>query len=310
MRKIEIEAWALRAIDSVVAEQHTEDSRVELKAEWPNDPRRAARRIASHANAAHGEPVLWLIGVDEAGTVPGVVVTNMADWWQEVSRWFDELAPEFTDVVVTHQGASVVAMLFETDRAPFVVKTDGAGGVNREVPLRQGTRTDSISRSQLVRLLTPVARTPTIEVLTAFLTVSYGQLQGQPNWKEHWDLRADLFVVQPQEQQSVFSDHRTAVTATLEGDFSRDLRSNLFTLRSPGRSHHGSDHVFIHGPSHLSFVAVGDFPRVDALVLPAGAATALITFEIPNCLAPVKLILKLTEDPQAKPFRKTWRLSH
>ena len=63
MRRHEIEDWALRIIEQVESGQPNEDYRVELKAQWP-DTREAARRIAGHANAAHGEPILWLIGVD------------------------------------------------------------------------------------------------------------------------------------------------------------------------------------------------------------------------------------------------------
>jgi hypothetical protein len=82
MRAHEIESWALATIDRVVRNQPVEDSRVELKAEWPRDPSRAARRLAGHANAARQEPILWLIGVDEgARSVPGADYANLAFWW-------------------------------------------------------------------------------------------------------------------------------------------------------------------------------------------------------------------------------------
>jgi hypothetical protein len=51
MTRTEIEAWALRVIDSVKAGAPNEDSRVELKREWI-EPKKAARRLAAHANAA------------------------------------------------------------------------------------------------------------------------------------------------------------------------------------------------------------------------------------------------------------------
>ena len=76
MRNHEIEAWALGIIDRVIQKQPIEDDRVELKAEWP-DALKAARRIAGHANAARGEPILWLIGVDEkAGAIPRANALN------------------------------------------------------------------------------------------------------------------------------------------------------------------------------------------------------------------------------------------
>ena len=65
MRNTDIERWALQVIDRVERQQPVEDSRVELKREWPTSPWSTARRIAGHANAARVEPILWIIGVDE-----------------------------------------------------------------------------------------------------------------------------------------------------------------------------------------------------------------------------------------------------
>lgn len=64
MRQSDIEYWALSIIDRVKSKQPIEDSRVELKASWP-DPKKAARRLAGHANAARGEPILWLVGIND-----------------------------------------------------------------------------------------------------------------------------------------------------------------------------------------------------------------------------------------------------
>lgn len=67
MRSAEIERWALEIARRVENQQPVEDSRVELKRAWPTNYANAARRIAGHANAARGEAVLWLIGIDETG---------------------------------------------------------------------------------------------------------------------------------------------------------------------------------------------------------------------------------------------------
>src|SRR5437879_2012436 len=64
MKSAQIEAWILRIADRIKGGKPLEDSRVEIKAEW-TDPIPAARRIAAHANAAGGEPILWIIGIDE-----------------------------------------------------------------------------------------------------------------------------------------------------------------------------------------------------------------------------------------------------
>nr|MDQ3373215.1 hypothetical protein [Acidobacteriota bacterium] len=85
MRISDIENWALTIVDSVKAKQPVEDTRVELKAKYPDDVKKAARRIAGHANAARGEHILWLIGVDEgAGTIPGASLTDLASWYSGV----------------------------------------------------------------------------------------------------------------------------------------------------------------------------------------------------------------------------------
>jgi hypothetical protein len=73
----EIEAWAIRVIESVEAGNSVEETtRVELKAQWPDDVNKAARQIAGQANAARGDPMFWLIGVDEKAGVIGASSTE------------------------------------------------------------------------------------------------------------------------------------------------------------------------------------------------------------------------------------------
>ena len=111
MRAHEIENWALNIIHRIQCGQPTEDSRVELKRDWPDDPWKAARRIAGHANAARGEAILWLIGADEAsGAVPGVNYSEFSRWFGPVSAAFDELAPSPLSLNVPFSGVTVVAL--------------------------------------------------------------------------------------------------------------------------------------------------------------------------------------------------------
>jgi hypothetical protein len=81
MRPQQIESWAHQVIEDVEKKQYKEDIRVELKTVWPSDNlNKVARQLGAHANAARGEPVLWLLGVDEkAGTVPGVIPDDFAN---------------------------------------------------------------------------------------------------------------------------------------------------------------------------------------------------------------------------------------
>ena len=57
MRIHEIETWVLQIVERVESEQPIEDSRIELKSDWI-DPAKAARQLAGHANAAHGDTLL------------------------------------------------------------------------------------------------------------------------------------------------------------------------------------------------------------------------------------------------------------
>jgi hypothetical protein len=161
MRTLGIEAIALRAIES--AEQHrpNEDSRVELKAEWPDDPQRAARRIAGHANSSRGEPIIWVIGVDELAGVKGAAQNDLATWWPQIKAQFEGPIPALRDVLIHWKGATAVALCFETDQAPYLVKnpTYGKGGpVQFEVPWRDGTSTRTATHSDLILLLSPLQR--------------------------------------------------------------------------------------------------------------------------------------------------------
>lgn len=82
MKPEEVELWAIEVVDAVLAGQKLEDFRVELKSSWP-EPRKAADRLAGHANAARGSGLLWLIGVDENAhslkTVDPIELSNWVD---------------------------------------------------------------------------------------------------------------------------------------------------------------------------------------------------------------------------------------
>jgi hypothetical protein len=114
MRPHEIEQWVLNIVARVKANQPNEDSRVELKAEWPPDSYKTARQIAGHANAARGDQILWIVGVDQAAGIHEVDTTELATWYPTVRRHFDELAPELQDLNVPIDGKTVVALLFDT----------------------------------------------------------------------------------------------------------------------------------------------------------------------------------------------------
>ena len=162
MRPAQLEAWILLLVDQVSKGAKIEDSRVELKAEWPEPPK-AARRIAGHDNASHGESVLWVIGLDENRGIVPVSIPDLADWVPQVSAQFDGgIAPSILlNLVVPAGGETLTGLLFDTARRPYVVKNSAhgkpeGGPVTLEVPWRDGTRVRSARREDLIRLLAPL----------------------------------------------------------------------------------------------------------------------------------------------------------
>jgi hypothetical protein len=211
MKNSELEAKILDIIDRVKRNQPIEDSTVELKSEWP-EPKKAARQLAGHANAARGEPITWVIGVDEkACKVVGASQSDSATWLQQVASEFDAgFVPELViDIAIPCDSTTVVGLHFETDRAPFLVKNpkfgqpDG-GPVQYEVPWRVGTGLKTARRGDLLRLLTPIARLPEVEVLAANLNCGPSK-----DGNLAWDFKADLFLLPKTSTRLTIPHHRT-----------------------------------------------------------------------------------------------------
>ena len=165
MKKQDIEFWTSQVIERAQTNQQTEDAFVEFKREWI-PPAQVARKIAGHANAARGEPILWIIGVDEkTGNVLGADQNDLADWWQGVKSQFESIYPSMVDLIVHVQDKTVVALYMETDRAPYVIKNPSGGTINYEVPWREGTSTRTARREDLIKILVPLSRLPEVRFL-------------------------------------------------------------------------------------------------------------------------------------------------
>jgi hypothetical protein len=133
-----------------------------------SDPNSAARRIAGHCNSNAGDNVLWAIGVDKNGSITGADPHERASWWAQVEAEFEGESPRLRDIAILEQGKLVVLLMFEADRAPFVVRNakfgqQGGGPVAREVPWREGTAIRSAKRSDLLKLLIPAVALPKLE---------------------------------------------------------------------------------------------------------------------------------------------------
>ncbi len=233
MRLSELEAWVLNVISAVERRQPVEDARVELKAEWP-PPEKAARRIAGHANAAGGEWVLWIIGVDEDKGVIGVKKEELADWHSALVSYFDSVTPELTDLLVPTPSGQVLALLFNGERVPYVVRNPaygqkGSGPVEFEVPWRRGTAVRTARRSDLVQILDLVAVLPEVEVLSGHL-----DLLEKPDKHGKWHLCVYLrtYIIPKGQSQLVIPFHRCVVELEV-GD--QRVDSTRFQINPPQR---------------------------------------------------------------------------
>ncbi|XXX79036.1 hypothetical protein WMF30_09695 [Sorangium sp. So ce134] len=126
MNSRQLEARTIQIADQVINNHPIEDTVVELKSEWPKDSYEAARQLAGAANAARGENILWIIGIhDKSRRVTGADAQEMSQWYSQVKSHHDAgMAPDLiTHVNVPYQDKMLTAMLFDTQRAPYLVKT-------------------------------------------------------------------------------------------------------------------------------------------------------------------------------------------
>lgn len=289
MRAHEIEDWTLSVIRQVESGQPNEDYRVELKAQWPG-AQKAARRIAGHANAAHGEPILWLIGVDERKGVVGVNNEELADWSAQVRAEFDGLAPQILrDLNVPVKGETVVALLFDTDRAPYLVKNPAynqpnGGPVQLEVPWREARSTRSASRSDLLRILSPIQKNPSFELLDAWLKVypeqtGYSPDEGLRYSDEKnlvWKLYMDFYVAPRTDARVVIPFYRCSASFEVPGHIPRTQFESI-VMEPLSSAYFGYDghtkkvdsltiestryEVLINGPGKITLRSEANLPR-------------------------------------------------
>jgi len=255
-----------------------------LKATWL-DPVRAARRLAAHANASRGALLLWLIGVDEIQGIVGVDRGELSNWRTMVNSEFDELPPDMTALNIPTPAGTVVALLFETDRAPYVVKNPQGGTVQFEVPWRDGNATRSAHRSEVLRLLVPLQAVPALELTSVRLDIGDATLLLGTGEGIAWVLDAMVYVVPKSRERVVFPLHRCGVTTKFEdsnqileaSNLGLDVRSEPLigfgNRAEPLITVQGSQAV-VDGPGFLNLVA--QTSGLQALETPRGGARLTI----------------------------------
>lgn len=249
MRKQELEARVYRIVQNVERREPREDSFVELKTAWlsDNDFQKTAARLGGLANAARGELILWLIGIDEVRGVLGADEQELANWLpQMVSQFEGGLAPHLHMTVNIPIGdKTVVALLFETDRAPYVVKTK-QGNPEFFVPYRQGNRTRAARRTELLEMLLPAVHLPVIEILTARAlyyertkssSVDEGYLdENQEEISITFDIRVEMYIESEIASTVVIPFHRSSLELTV-GSEQRTYTATNFRIRPPMHSY-------------------------------------------------------------------------
>jgi len=210
MKLHEIEVWARRILSRIADGGPLEDSLVELKSKWPS-PRWHARQLAGHANAARGNPIMWLIGVDEKSGVCGASENEAGDWYNQIKSEFDGgVAPAMTGPVsFDYAGHTVVAVVFSTTRPPYVIKnpardTEKSGPFSLEVPWRDGTNTRSAGRAELLVVLSEEVVIPNIDVRRALIAAktihrqhplgTYSSTTPRELLVTKWRIEADLYL--------------------------------------------------------------------------------------------------------------------
>lgn len=279
MNSFQIEAWAYKVIERVETGQPDEDFKVELKSDWP-DVQKAARRLAAHANAARGEPILWLIGVDQKShTIVGASHMEVSSWYEQVKAEFDDrLAPLMKDLNFSYKGKSVVALFFETDRFPFVVKTtDG----RLEVPWREGTLTRSAHRSELLKLLVPLQFLPTLEVLGG-----EARIKQYNNANKSWRVYLELYIEPKGDMRLVIPFHRCRASLEVGGvnvqlTEVQFLPPAFLNKNFSKTIENTNDELLVYGPGKVNFSAfasIQDLPQdlncdieINASLMPVGA---------------------------------------
>jgi hypothetical protein len=231
MTASEVEQWALRELRRPVLQ---ESDRVEFKSKVI-EPFRLARQIAGHANAARGEWILWIFGVDDKLGLVGILGLEWAKLWPQITSFFDGNPPNPIIVSFPEGGKSVTAVAFETTLPPYVVKDPSHDRL--EVPWREGTRTRSAKHSDLLLLLGPVSSVLEVEVVAVRTLHVLGAPIGH-------QLEAELYFTPKSKYHVVIPLHRietwllindidvSAEVAALQGVQTLGLASFSFDLLS------------------------------------------------------------------------------
>jgi hypothetical protein len=232
----ELEFLGLRQLERIGRREAPEPG-CDAMLTWPK-PALAARRLAAQANAARGQRLLWIIGMDRLGKRRASDLKGWRKWQDALRPFFDGLVPEMDGLVVPVEGGPDLVMIgIQTTRAPFVVRSKAVDEA-LEVPWydREAGEVRSASRFDLVRMFTPLGELPHFEVLEAELTF-FRNLVPRTKATFRWTLDAALYIVPRSDARIVVPLQRCRASVEIPGASfaSRGLDINLTADKgSPG----------------------------------------------------------------------------
>jgi len=329
LNRQQLEVIAIRAVSQARSNTSVEDDQVELKGEWPGPDK--ARQLAGAANQLNGDPLIYVIGIDQDGTYRANGDVDPARWWAQFEAKFDDVSPELTDHVTVDlgNGETVVALAFATDRAPYVVKNSTGRGPELEVPIRVATRTRSAKRSELLRILAPRAARPLLLLLDASFTA-------RPDVNREGDDETDLhlvarvFVESTPTAGAFFPAHDVAGKLTVHRGYSETVHLNYggdpnalqylvsglrketpVRWRSAPGVDFRPDGIIAAGPgvASISFRGTGSGVLSDALASAETKITMTLSFGVAGSERPIQLKCVFTAytDPDGGPMEWMFR---
>jgi hypothetical protein len=201
---------------------------------------------------------------------------------------------------------TVAALHFETDRVPFVVKNPAGGKVSWEVPWREGTKTRSARRPDLLRLLSSRASLPDVEALSAELRAVRAETP-----LVEWRLSVALYISPEADQRVAIPYHRCRANV----EFDNPHIAIQFVNLKLAREQRFRPAQFVYGatsfppaqtpapPEYVSSEAIVDHPSryilfaesmtTDMLNAPTGQAVANIVLRPTNSETGVPVVLTL-----------------
>lgn len=266
MNKTQMEYQVLEVVKRIRSGAK-EDQYIEIKAELSKDIKHYARRIAGHCNSARGEQIMWLIGIDEEGNISDIPRPDWSSWFQQLKKEFDGMMPLITPFEVPIDDKTITALFIETDRAPYVVRnpnfgSNQKGSIEFEVPWREGTRTRTARREDLLRLLVPTLKTPSFEILNAELITNIRE-DAQEGHKLLWILNLYFYCIPNTTDRIVIPCHKCSLECFVEGIDQKIPFPGIYFSASSTTISAGLHELIISSPGAFSVQQEVEIPPID-----------------------------------------------